>query len=393
MIERQSPIHPFPARMAPEIALEVIARLPPSAKVLDPMTGSGTVVRSAVEGGLSAYGTDLDPLAVLLSSVWTSCIDVDILRQVADQVVDRAKSLRQSEEGLEWIDGDEETLRFVKFWFGSEQERNLRKLARVLVSESGPMGDALRLCLSRIIITKKVGASLAWDVSHSRPHRVTREQDYDVFAGFLNATRQFASRLSPCSIKGTAEIGLADARNMPFSDATFDAIITSPPYLNAIDYMRGHKLSLVWLGYRLSDLRDIRSRTIGAERGIAISSDVVVSWAESQNWFQRLADKEQKMVRKYAQDISCVLKECQRVLAPSGTAVFVVGNNCIKGVYVENASIVEFAAAEHGLVCLGVSTRDIPVSRRYLPTPLRVYNEELSKRMRTEIVLTFAHRS
>jgi hypothetical protein len=31
--------------------------------------------------------------------------------------------------------------------------------------------------------------------------------------------------------------------------------------------MRGHRLSLVWLGYRLADLRRIRSDSIGAERG------------------------------------------------------------------------------------------------------------------------------
>ena len=27
-----------------------------------------------------------------------------------------------------------------------------------------------------------------------------------------------------------------------------DLTVTSPPYLNAIDYLRGHKMSLVWMG-------------------------------------------------------------------------------------------------------------------------------------------------
>jgi DNA modification methylase len=48
-----------------------------------------------------------------------------------------------------------------------------------------------------------------------------------------------------------------------------DAVLTSPPYLNAIDYMRGHRMSLVWLGHSLTELRHIRSNSIGAERGSA----------------------------------------------------------------------------------------------------------------------------
>jgi tRNA G10 N-methylase Trm11 len=34
------PIHPFPARMAPEIALAATAKLPTGSIVLDPMSGS-----------------------------------------------------------------------------------------------------------------------------------------------------------------------------------------------------------------------------------------------------------------------------------------------------------------------------------------------------------------
>ena len=50
-------------------------------------------------------------------------------------------------------------------------------------------------------------------------------------------------------------------------DESIDMVITSPPYLNAIDYLRGHRLSLVWLGHQLSGLRMIRSGSVGAERG------------------------------------------------------------------------------------------------------------------------------
>src|SRR6185295_11269342 len=69
------PIHPFPARMAPGLALDSLSSLQAGSVVLDPMSGSGTVVRQASDLGLNGYGFDLDPLAVLMSNVWTTQVD------------------------------------------------------------------------------------------------------------------------------------------------------------------------------------------------------------------------------------------------------------------------------------------------------------------------------
>jgi tRNA G10 N-methylase Trm11 len=69
------PIHPFPARMAPNIALAILADIKKPIRVLDPMMGSGTVLAMARKCGHRAIGVDLDPLAVLLAKVWTSAAD------------------------------------------------------------------------------------------------------------------------------------------------------------------------------------------------------------------------------------------------------------------------------------------------------------------------------
>ena len=50
------------------------------------------------------------------------------------------------------------------------------------------------------------------------------------------------------------------------ADNSIDLIITSPPYAsNAIDYMRAHKFSLVWLGHSVTTLSKIRRKYIGGE--------------------------------------------------------------------------------------------------------------------------------
>ena len=73
----REPVHPFPARMAPDIALEVVAEAKKPLRVLDPMMGSGTVLALARSHGHHALGLDIDPLAVLISKVWTTAIDAE----------------------------------------------------------------------------------------------------------------------------------------------------------------------------------------------------------------------------------------------------------------------------------------------------------------------------
>ena len=80
------PIHPFPARMAPELARRSLKMVSEGGYVLDPMCGSGTVARAAVEAGLRCLGADVDPLSILMARVWTTFLDTG-------QVIARAKSI------------------------------------------------------------------------------------------------------------------------------------------------------------------------------------------------------------------------------------------------------------------------------------------------------------
>src|SRR5713226_2178297 len=184
---RVQPIHSFPARMAPEIVLKELQQLPKRATVLDPMVGSGTVLRVAMDCGLRAIGRDVDPLAVLMTRVWTTPIDTKSFREQAAHILQMAKNMRPESVSLPWIDDDPETTAYIDFWFGETQRVDLRKLSSLIQGIAGPEGEALRIALSRIIVTKKVGASLAHDVSHSRPHRVLHANSFAVLDGFWDS--------------------------------------------------------------------------------------------------------------------------------------------------------------------------------------------------------------
>jgi SAM-dependent methyltransferase len=370
--------------MAPEIVLEEFASIPQSGVVLDPMTGSGTVLREASERGFTCIGYDLDPLAVLMSRVWNTPIDVNALRAAVAEIAETAESLDANDVVLPWVDSDPPTQAFIDFWFGAEQKRDLLRISSVLSHLDGPISDALRIAMSRIIITKDRGASLARDVSHSRPHRV--------FAEFVRSVEWLALRLERQPPKGRVSVYLGDARNMSeILPNSIDAVITSPPYLNALDYMRGHKLALVWLGYKVSDFQAFRASSIGAERGLINHSlaRLVEQIGAPLVRLRDLPKRERAMVDRYVLDLLTLLAEIHRILRLDGKAVLVVGNSCIRGVFVENTLAVTSIAKRVGLKLEVSRERDLPPNRRYLPPPTSEGSSSLQKRMRTETVLTF----
>lgn len=391
------PLHPFPARMAPDLAIAGLKEFKPPIIVLDPMVGSGTVVRQASELGHQAIGFDMDPLAVLMSKVWTTPVNDMAIERLAAHVLDNARSL--SDENLPWIDEGEETKQFVEFWFADPQRSALRCLAaelfkldqRRLSAGKRAAADVLRLALSRIIITKNRGASLARDVSHSRPHKVMEVSDYEVFSAFDRSVRQVRRLLANAPPLGNVSVKLGDARYLKhINNGEIDVVLTSPPYLNAIDYMRGHRLSLVWLGYTLSELRDIRSNSIGAERGpnASQSSKLFRDIQEAMGPIDKLPSREASIIARYSEDVYRFMSEVARVLKQNGKAIFIIGNSCLKDNFIQNSKGLIKAASMVGLKLLEQVNRELPTQNRYLPIPSDSC-KPLGKRMRTENILTF----
>jgi len=388
------PIHPFPARMAPELAIDELKTLPTGSVVLDPMAGSGTVLRHALEHGHSALGFDMDPMAVLISRVWTTPVGDDAIGRAFKRVMSQVATFGRSTPELPWLDSDAETTDFVRYWFAPKQRTVLRRLAFALSAKTGRVNaarDVLRVALSRIIITKDRGASLGRDVSHSRPHKVAETSSFDVLDAFERSVTHVRRLLSAAPAPRAALMRIGDARQMrPVANGSVDVVLTSPPYLNAIDYIRGHRLALVWLGHRVSDLREVRSTSIGAERG--------PNGENAQTLFDpilramvpltQLSSRHAAMVTRYAEDIYRVMSEIARVLRTGGRAVLIVGNSCLKDTFIKNALGIVRAGAMVGLSLETKNERRLPVRRRYLPMPSTRTTAPLGRRMRTESILS-----
>ena len=315
-------VHPFPARMAPELVLHSLKLLPPGSTVLDPMAGSGTVLRQALAMGHHAIGFDMDPLAVLMSRVWTTPVQDGVIESEFSLLMKIARSIDLRRHKLPWQQ-DAETQKFISYWFGETQRKDLTRLAVALLhrreathlsAQQLAAINVLSVAFSRIIVTKEQSASLARDTSHSRPHRVTTNSDYDVFEGFERSVSQTRKRLVDAPAPSLAKVERGDARKLCLVEDSIDAVVTSPPYLNAIDYLRGHRMSLVWLGHSIPELRDIRSSAIGAERSPDQSSNIEINRVEhSMCDFGSLESRFRGMIQRYAQDLCKMTAQVARV--------------------------------------------------------------------------------
>jgi hypothetical protein len=386
------PIHPFPARMASEIALESLSDLAPGSTILDPMMGSGTTLKVGAHYGHNCIGYDLDPLSLLISKVWNSTVDLQSSVTKAKEIVKQAREL--GEVDLPWIDLDKETSEFINFWFAEPQKSDLRKLSYLLheIRDDDPAGDLLRVAFSKLIITKDKGASLGRDISHSRPHKVRDKNDFQVFDNFLRSARLLASWLKKQQVSSKVNVGLGDARDLrEIKDESVDFVITSPPYLHAVDYLRGHRLSLVWLGYKLSTLRFIRTNTVGIERKPDDRSleRLLPELIKDIGPLGKLSPTKQEFIFRYAIDLFLICKEIYRVLKPGKKATIVIADSYAAGNLIRNTQTFKNAAKLSGLVLFNEVERQILATRRYLPPPKKSPGSNFAKRMKTEAVLTF----
>ena len=387
-------VHPFPARMPVSVAEHLIGRITTAAAViLDPMVGSGTSLIAARRLGRRAFGFDRDPLALLIARSVIAGFESRRLEGLGGRILEHARRVvRSGRTRLPELRAQmlPEDRRFIDYWFPPESQEQLSALASVIEDEAGGAErDFAWVVFSGLIISKSAGASLALDLPHSRPHK---RSDKPVVLPLDAWSRRFRAAVARLPFKDQqlaagARILRGDARELPLEDRTVDLVLTSPPYLNAIDYVRAHKFSLVWMGHRLEQLRELRGTMVGTERGLW-SPDGLPPDLEKRLGNALEVDRERALRRRYLSDLDRVLAEIARVLRPRGLALLALGPTIISSKRSDAASVVAALGERVGLRSVGSVSRYLRPAHRSLPPPsASAAGSPLSHRMRREVIM------
>jgi len=358
------------------------------------MMGSGTVVVEALLGGRKGIGLDIDPLALRLSRVKTMPLNIRELRDAGYRVISKANLLLSNEKTLDQNLSDhfdERTKAFIDYWFLPATKRELMAIMLAIQDVTDTSARSfLELALSSIIVTKSGGVSRACDLAHSRPHLVKAKIPKNALEQFSHRLRKNLASIAQLKRNGAKSVSLpADARSMPLADGVIDLIITSPPYANAIDYMRAHKFSLVWLGERIADLSELRARYIGAERIGQNQHAALPQRAETIIQQLALRDRAKSAIlRKYFVEMKSVLAEMYRVLCDDSAAIVVVGTSVMRGINVQTHYCLADIAAEVGFDVVGVVQRIMDRNKRMMPARFsKKTDSTIEKRIHEEYVI------
>ncbi|MCG8603741.1 hypothetical protein MJD09_01920 [bacterium] len=415
--------HSFPAKFPPQLPSKFISALTKEGNVvLDPMMGSGTTVLEAFLTGRRAIGFDIDPLAIMIAKVKTISVDTNELVRMTKSILQNArKQLEHNQDFLRkelstrW---DAKGKEFVDYWFATETQLELMALLvqieRILDHRTKIFFE---LAFSAIIITKSGGVSLALDLAHTRPHKakVVINKTGDVIHGselqedtsprfrvltkklrssieeFEKRCRQNIQALIVCA-SGEIEpqIEFGDAQNLPLSDESVDLIVTSPPYpSNAIDYMRAHKFSLIWLGRPLDELSLKRRQYIGAEDTSNTDFEAVPRFtSEVIEKISNLDKKRGRVLFRYYSEMKRGLKEMYRVLKPGRAAIVVVGNSVMRGIDSQTQNCLAEIGKEIGFGIPKIGIRRLDRNKRMLPAgAILDKTSQIQQRMHLEYVI------
>ena len=409
--------HPFPAKFPPQLPHLFIETLSaPGETILDPMLGSGTTLVEAQRLGRRAIGCDIDPLARMISAAKLAPVNPMDALITGREILEEARRIYRLH--LEELEADRlsrfdpKTLSFVDYWFPMQQQLELLSLLKCIETLAEySMRQFFQVVFSSTIIAKSGGVSLARDLAHTRPHRVMDKNPNSAFVEFekrlKNNLRSYAEdhhgingSKNRAENQGThddciafsdrPEVLEAAANNTGLPSESVDLIVTSPPYANnAIDYMRAHKFSLVWLGWKIDDLTNIRKQYLGHD---ALGEKPYASLPEQcESTLAALAQVDMRksaVLRRYFGEMRAVIQEMRRVLKQEKIAVIVVGTSILRGIDVETHKGLAAIGENIGFNLAGIGIRHLDRDKRMMPARWgKTRQSQIEERMHEEYVI------
>lgn len=323
-------LHRFPAKFIPQVPAWALAQVAErGATVVDPFAGSGTTLVEALRLDVRAVGFDIDPLARLIARAKTEPGSADALARVGGRVLEAASgarggALRVPMAGVE---------RF-EHWFTREAWRKLQALREAILAER--CDERTRRALLVVFSSTLRWVSNADDQSmKTYVSGTNRKHPAEVLSTFgrnlaraVRGVRELELARAPRATCDVPEGG--DALRTGLADASVDLVVTSPPYLDSVDYAYNFMLEYFWLG----DLLGVPNRTaLNALRRTPVGSKLPLAPGQLPAALVGAVDlaamppTRARAVARYFGDMDAHFAEAARVLRLDGAYVLVIGNS------------------------------------------------------------------
>jgi DNA modification methylase len=334
-----------------------------NAIMYDPFAGAGTVLVQAKMNGVKSAGTELNPLLHFIAKTKVDSWGIsgkDLLRyyeRMPRTFLSKAPDFLESERHfrktvlsrLERLKGGIEYL--------EANGRNDKLLNLIKVAFASILIDC-----SNLVRTPCLGYSLKKKVSDDAPY-LLMDAKVRRMAKDLDFIRENLSK----NIEKSAIVELANAKTYtPEND--LDLIVTSPPYMNGIDYVINYKIEMAWLGFIKGhkEAKKIKNEMVvcdnvskGLTRDFAANTERYTnSWIEriknnikeniETRGFYRRTDMPE-IIHKYFDDLWQVYRKLIPSMKRGGRFILVVGDSFIANNYLPTDLILAKMGRELGL--------------------------------------------
>lgn len=337
-------LHKYPAKFFPELPRWLIKRYSQEHdQILDPFAGSGTTNVEALLSNRNSVGIDVDPFSRFISKVKVTPLPETKLRSAQKTFLEAILNYDSSQV----TEADLPNFPYRDNWFNTEILYELTYLKKHIqqLDANDAIKDFFKVCLSSIIRSvSNADDNCTRTVIRKKLNKLVRPSDaLNRFAKTIltKVPKMVAfSENIPSDITVNFPDGM-DARNIKYAEGYFDLAVTSPPYVNAVDYPRTHQLEMYWLGFAQDSLTALKKQNVGTEsvyvRNYKNRHKIGVPEADKvmANIFE-VDPRRAYIVFKYLDDMRKNLTEVYKVLRKGGRYIIVVGNNRIRGQLFEN---------------------------------------------------------
>jgi len=234
--------HQYPARMHPEIAKRLIEKYirKSSDIVFDPFMGSGGVLVESMLHGNNSVGIDLNPFAVLLTTVKTTPLDAAKLETAFNQII--LDSKKDKENKIEYDNAPnflpkKPKEKSLKFWYQDDALRDLQILKNhVFLIKDEKTRDFFKICFS--LATRKVSfqKNSIYKIYRMKPdkRKLFKPNVLDEFSKIcknnIKNMNEFSNTLGINYSKATPILGNTFAAPELLDGKKPTLVVTSPPY-------------------------------------------------------------------------------------------------------------------------------------------------------------------
>jgi len=337
--------HSYPARFIPQIPLTFIKLFTKEGNtVLDPMCGCGTTLVEAFLNNRNSIGNDLNPLATLITKVKVTLIPSVEFEYLKEKL---RRMKRYLDLDYKRIDKRIESLpnRKISKIFNRVVISKLEVIRETLleIKEEGGHDDIFDL--GRVALSSTI-----WSL-------VENGGGLDVDDLFLKKVNSMEKELKKMSkiVKNPPNVKIitGDARKLKVESNSVDLIVTSPPYVNALDYYRIHMYNMLWLGM---DFDLFKKHEIGAHSHFIY------------NRFRLLSE--------YLGDMLRAMIEMNRVLKENKLCVIVVGNSSLEYELIESYKFFAEMSKFIGFKPIKTYFRNIDKTRKYTSEDIGKIDDE-----------------